>query len=276
MEKQLLFYERVVPISKQRHAKMSIKNVGNFNFAAQTNSVPLTTVEFFAAPAEYPVVFAETDGVTMPVAILGVKQNTNDYLTAEGKWDASYVPAFVRRYPFVFAQSDDGKTFTLCIDESFEGCDAEGSEGRRLFADDGSRTEFLSNMLDFVEKYQQEHNRTRLFCQRLSELGLLQQMQAQITLPSGEARSLTGFSVINRDRLKALDAETVNELFGNDGLELIYLHLYSLRNFPQLIKRAGAEAEGSVGDVPVDTGESGKKSEKAGKAKNGAKPAETV
>ena len=37
--------------------------------------------------------------------ILGGEKDQNLYLDDAGKWTARYIPAFVRRYPFVFAQT---------------------------------------------------------------------------------------------------------------------------------------------------------------------------
>jgi hypothetical protein len=44
---------------------------------------------------------------------------------------------------------------------------------------------------------------------------------------------------VNRDRLKALPPETLAEMAKADELELIYLHLHSLRNFDALRGRLG-------------------------------------
>jgi hypothetical protein len=71
--------------------------------------------EFASAALEYAVVFGGTGDAVMPITVLGVRTNGNLYVTKEGGWQAKYIPAFVRRYPFVFFSRDDGKTFTLCI-----------------------------------------------------------------------------------------------------------------------------------------------------------------
>jgi hypothetical protein len=234
--KQLLFYENVVPVSSQRHKDLSIERV-DFAFAANVNSVPLTAVEIPAAAREYTVVFAGTDESVGPIVVLGVEGDKNQYVADDGTWNADYVPAFVRRYPFVFSRSEDGKQFTLCIDEGWAGCNREG-RGERLFDDQGERTPYLDGLLKFLEDYQRQFQRTQAYCAKLKELGLLDAMQVQITLPSGEKRSLTGFQAANRTKIKELPAEKLAELVKSDELELTYLHLLSMNNLAITIKRS--------------------------------------
>ncbi len=241
MTNQLLFYEQAVPVSAEKHRNWCVERAG-YAFSRSTNSVPLTTVEFAAAAAVYPVVFAAVEGGHIPVAILGVKDRQNLFIGAGGDWTASYIPAFVRRYPFVFASSEDGQTFTVCIDEGFAGCNEEG-RGQRLFDEDGARTPYLEQVLAFLQEYQQQFQATRGFCARLAELELLEPMQANVSLDSGEQLALTGFQVVSRERLKALEDHALRELFDSDGLELLYLHLHSMQNFAAMIERLGTVAE---------------------------------
>ncbi|ESQ09833.1 MAG TPA: multidrug transporter [Chromatiaceae bacterium] len=259
MSTQLLFYAHAVPVNSQQHGNLYVKTGADFSFARQVNSVPLTTVEFRPAASHYVLVFAGEGEATMPVAILGAAAEQNLFVNDEGRWEGGYVPAFVRRYPFVFASSNDGKTLTLCIDEEFSGCNTEG-RGERLFDADGERTQYLQTVLNFVQEYQAQFQRTRAFCVRLSELGLLEPMQATFTQPNGEKRNLTGFKAVNRAKLKELDDAVLANMAKSDELELVYLHLHSLNNFAPLLKRIGATPEAQAkaeGDsaMPLDEGD---------------------
>jgi len=256
MATQLLIYNTAVPVSSQNHADLSVKTGGDFGFARTINAVPLTAVEFRAAAPEYVLVFAGQDDAIMPVAVLGAEAEQNHFVDEDGHWTGRYVPAFLRRYPFVFAGSNDGRTFTLCIDESFEGCNHEG-RGERLFDADGERTQYLSTVLNFVKDYQAQFELTRAFCRRLKELNLLEPMQAQFTLPDGTRRNLTGFMAVNRAKLKELDDATLAAMVKSDQLELLYLHLHSLRNFDALVRQIGAKPEQAAaaeGDTEAESG----------------------
>lgn len=239
MSTQLLIYERAVPLSSQRHKGWSVKTGADYAFARQVNSVPLVAVEFPHAAAEYSIVFAGKDETMMPIAILGMRDNENLYLNETNGWKAKYIPAFIRRYPFVFSSNKDESTFTLCIDEEFAGCNQDG-RGEHLFDADGERTQYLENVLRFVNDYQGQFRRTQIFCKKLQELDLLEPMQAQFTLNSGQQLRLAGFMAVNRDRLKNLPDDQIVALFKTDELELLYLHLQSMKNFNSMVEKTAA------------------------------------
>lgn len=254
MTNQLLFYTQAKPVNPTQHKDLYVKSGADYGFARNVNSVPLTAAEFPLAAPEYPIVFAGNDDTVMPVVILGAQRDQNLYVDEDGSWRAKYIPAFVRRYPFVFAQSPDGKSLTLCIDEEFSGCNREG-RGERLFDSENARTAYLEQVLNFQRAYQVQHQRTQALCKRLVELGLLQPVQAQLSPASGERRVLSGLRVIDRNKLKELDAETVHNMLRRDELELIYLHLHSLANLRVIGERMPKPEEDtapSVEDVPAD------------------------
>ena len=230
MTTQLLIYETAVPVSSGRHGKAAIEPGKGYGYARKINSVPLTAVEFPLAAAEYAIVFAQSGTEVVPVVILGARAGENLDVKDDETWAAKYIPAFVRRYPFVFANKGDGKTLTLCVDEAFQGLNYQG-RGQALFTAEGKQTPYVDNVLRFLQEYTAQFARTQAFCRKLAELKLLEPMQAQFTLASGQKVSLTGFHAVDRKRLKALPADTLAQLAGTDELELIYLHLQSLRNF---------------------------------------------
>jgi SapC len=236
MSTQLLIYETAVPVSSARHSGSSVEAGSDFAFAGNVNSVPLMAVEFPAASAEYTIIFAGSDAALMPAVILGVRNNENLFLAKDGSWQAKYIPAFVRRYPFVFSSSDDGKTFTLCVDEAFPGFNREG-KGQALFGEDGKPTAYVNNVLKFLQEYQTQFLRTQAFCKKVKDLGLLEPMQAQVSMDTGERLQLGGFWAVNRAKVKALSGDKLAELARTDELELLYLHINSMRNFNGLRER---------------------------------------
>jgi SapC len=234
MSTQLLIYKTAVPVTRSRHGDCSIEGNTDYGFSGEVNSVPLMAVEFPQAAGEYAIVFAGSGAEVTPAVILGVRGAENLYLSGGSEWKAKYLPAFVRRYPFVFSR--DADRFLLCVDEEYPGFNREG-RGQRLFGEDGAPTPYVNNVLSFLQEYQAQFLRTQRFCAHIKELGLLEPMQAQVTTESGPRFSLGGFMAVNRDKLKALPGETLSELARTDELELLCLHLQSMRNFEGLRDR---------------------------------------
>lgn len=237
--KKLLIYEDVVPVTRQAHGNLSLKKGKTFEFARQTNAVPLVVAEFPQVAQDYAIVFTETSEGIVPAAVLGARTDENAYITADGTWDAPYVPAFVRRYPFVFAADEKAETFTLMVDPTYPGLNKDG-KGERLFDADGAQTTFLDNTLAFLKEYQALFNHTRGLATKLNEMGLLEPVEARLPLPKDPQRRLTGFKIVNREKLKALDADVVSQMLKSDEMELIFLHLFSLRNLARLQEKMAA------------------------------------
>ncbi len=129
----LLFYQRPEVLHPQLHQALHLKREGNFGFAKATNAVAITSTEFVAAMRNYPIVFSIKE--SHPLVVLGLEQE-NLFVDASGNWlDGRYVPAYIRRYPFVFIAHPDGKQFVLGIDKASALLE-EGGEGRALFEDD--------------------------------------------------------------------------------------------------------------------------------------------
>jgi SapC protein len=250
MAKQLLIYDQVVPVSPQRHGKKSIKAGTNYSYARGINSVPLMAAEFEAASFEYAIVFAGEAGSIMPVALLGLRDGENTFVDAQGAWTGKYVPAFVRQYPFVFASTDRGDTFTLCVDETFAGLNEEGL-GERLFDAAGTRTQYLQSVLGFLQAYQAQFRATRRFVQRLEELKLLDAMEAQFALASGQQVKLGGFHAVNRERLRAVEGDVLAQFARGGELDLIYSHIHSLRNLAPVAERIRSAASESSTEAPA-------------------------
>ncbi len=240
MTKQLLIYEEIAPVSHERHREWSVKAGGSYAFASQVNSVPLAAVEFPLAANEFPIVFAPTGDSVVPVALLGTRSEQNVFVDEDGTWNGRYIPAFLRRYPFVFSATSekDSERFALCIDEKFEGCNQE-NRGERLFDSDGERTQYLSSVLAFQQEYRGQTLRTQAFCKKLQDLELLEPMTARVAQRDRAPIGLGGFQGIQRKKLHDLDAEHLKELSTTGELELAYVHLQSLGNFRLLAEKAG-------------------------------------
>ena len=232
---QAIFYAQAVPLNPTKHGDWRLEGQPGYEFSRNANCVPIMAVEFLKAARENPLVFLEQNDVVLPVALLGLRQGENLCLSETGDWTGDYVPAYIRRYPFIFAASEDGSTFTLCIDESFAGFNRD-TTGDALFEDNGDHSPYLEKVLTFLKEFELQYRRSQEFCRILKNLDLLEPMQARFTLANGEKVALTGFLSVSRDRLKEIPGDQLADATSKGVLELIYCHLFSLENFTRLVK----------------------------------------
>jgi len=237
VSKQLMIYDNIQPLA-EKHLKWSV-GVENYAFISHLNSAPLLGTEIIAAAAEFPIIFSPTatEGEYIPLAVMGLKDGQNLLLDENNFLTTRYVPAFIRRYPFVLGSSNDSEMMAVCLDEESKAFDPEGKKGLRLFTEAGEHSEHLKEIVEFLKDYHFRAELTRTFTKRLHELNLLELMSANVSFKGKEETTfnLTGFYVVSREKLKAVSDADALDLFKKDGLELIYAHLSSLPNFNRLI-----------------------------------------
>lgn len=236
--KQLLIYERPLPLDRTRHRDLRIRpRTDSFAFAAHVNSVPLIAGELSLAARDYPIVFAGAPGQQCPtVALLGLSANENLFVDAAGQWaEGVHIPAFLRRYPFVVADSQrPDEDFTVCIDEPALD---DGDDAVRLFDESGKDSPVLEHALRFLADYQGQVRRTRAFVTALLEHELLVQKKIDVRRPDGTSQTLHGFCVIDEQKLQGLGGAALERLAKTGALGLAYVHLMSLGNTHRLLAR---------------------------------------
>ncbi|RZJ98747.1 MAG: multidrug transporter, partial [Flavobacterium sp.] len=173
-----------------------------------------------------------------PLAVMGLREGENLFLNEKKLFVSRYVPAFIRRYPFVLGGNKDSEMMAICVDEDSKLFVHNGSVGERLFEDNGEQSVHLKEIVEFLKDYQQRAEITKIFCKRLHDLDLLEPMQANITFKNNEAANinLTGFYVVKREKLRALSDADILDIFKKDGMEIIYAHMQSLSNLNRLIE----------------------------------------
>lgn len=230
-----LFYEKPTALDKKTHSAYSLSDKLDFSFAAQVNAVPINLIELPNIMQTYPVAFSATNPST-PLAILGLKDGENLFVNDKGEWlENTYIPAYVRRYPFIFAQDNKGEKLTLCVD------DAKGilvkNKKRPLFDKDGEPTDITKSALEFCKSYQVAATQTMEFAKAIEEANVLEERHAEIKTSDGKILSLSGFRQINERALKGLDDETILKWHKNYWMRFIYAHLLSTGNWQKLFRQ---------------------------------------
>jgi hypothetical protein len=252
---EVLFYERPVPLNRTEHKDLRIKPIPNLKFASTVHSVPLTGVEFPAAARDLPILFGGlTPEDAGPMALLGLRENENLLVNETGQWEANtYIPAFVRRYPFVLAEKpagQEGDDFTVFLDEAYEGFGT--TEGDRLFKEDGAETELLANAVKFLGEFQQHVGRTQWFMEQLRKHNLLEPRNIRLE-KDGKSINLNGLFVVNEDKLRQLDEKTTHEFLREGVFGWIYAHLLSLSNIDRMGQRLSQREQVEVAEAASAT-----------------------
>ena len=235
-------YRDPVLLDRTKHRGLRLKRSEGVAFAAKLNSVFVAVTEFPEACKEYVIGFvpagdtkdAQGRPEVSPIALLGLRDNENLFVDADGSWNARYVPAFIRRYPMGYANTGEGQT-SVMIDNAFEGFNP--SEGELLVQADGEPAPFLQDVIKFLDNFEVEVQRSRQLCQRIVELDLLKPVTIDITQGDGATFSAGGVMMIDEAKLKALPEAVVVELTRNGALGLLHAHLISTSNVQRLTER---------------------------------------
>ncbi len=224
-------YSAIEPLTAERHAALRVRDAG-FGFAARMSAVPVAAEEIAIASRFYPVVFAAQEP-HMPVAIMGLKPEHNMHVSEDGTWaDGRYVPAYLRRYPFLLVRVREGADeMALCIDPNAP--QFSQTEGEGLFGTDAKPTPQLDRAFDFCKNMEVAMQKTKVMCDVLAELKLLHPAAVQFE-QAGKPIKIDGFHAIQREAFQALPAEKLAELRNNGVLEVIYAHLLSVAGLPEL------------------------------------------
>ncbi|MDP5277572.1 SapC family protein [Sphingomonas sp. DG1-23] len=224
-----LFYNQLEPLSSQAHADFRIRVRDKAPFLAKQHAVPVTVEEFPLVQRFMPIVFSVGDD-PVPLALMGLNEGVNTFFDDEGTLlePNFYVPAYIRRYPYLLARlRQDADELSLCFDPSSDTVGAF-EEGDKLF-ENGEPTETTKNILQFNEQFEQAGARTAMFMKDLKELALLIDGEVTIQQEGNEQPFVyRGFMMIDENKLNELRGDQLRKIVQNGMLPLIYAHLFSL------------------------------------------------
>lgn len=243
-----LFYNDLLPLNSKEHADWKVSAFADAGFLASTHAIPLTIDEFVDAQRNFPIVFTGGEN-PLPIALFGLNEGVNTYIGDDGKLIADvYVPAYIRRYPFILAKlqpsSDD---MSLCFDPT-AGVVAKQDEGQALFTDDGKPSDYTNTVLDFCRKFEESGQRTRAFLEELKKLDILMDGEIAITRSDVPDQPFVyrGFRMVDEKKLRELPTEALEALNKNGMIMLIHAHLFSLNLMRRLFERQSLQ-----GKVPM-------------------------
>ncbi|WP_300541899.1 SapC family protein [Maricaulis sp.] len=236
-------YKNVEPLNRQKHKNYGVKTVPNpFSFLKDWHFVPAISPEFAFACGSYPIVFLGEK--KMPVLVMGLRQGTNLFVDENGQFDHEhYIPAYVRRYPFVSATGAGDQPSTVCVDMAADFVVAENPE-RPFFNENGEPTEYTQQAIDFVSAFENDARTTEAFVERLIALDLLEKKDIKVANPQDPDTPVTvaEYWGVANEKFAALPADKLKELHDSGDLVAITAHLISLQRWDRILRRTSLRA----------------------------------
>lgn len=237
----VLFYQQPEPLSVEAHGNLGVKQIAQpFGFLAAAHAVPVTVTEFGMVAGCYPVIFVGEDKT--PIAVMGVRQGQNLYVNNQGQPDADYyVPAFARRYPFVFAADSNSDQLLLCIDRK---APMVSDAPEVPFFENGQASEFTNNAIEFCKEFERQRRATSEFTGLMDKMGLFEQKSVSFQPRDQQGNEIGGqqkiadYWAVDENKLNSLTDAQFIELKQNGAFGAIYAHLVSLLNWQRIIQRA--------------------------------------
>ena len=243
-----LLYSALEPLSSSIHAKAKIRPMTEAPVVATAHAIPATVDEFPLLARHYPIIFAVGEN-PVPLALMGLTEGVNAFMDEHGRPrdGNSYLPAFVRRYPFLLAKlRPDTDDLSLCFDPT-AGAIGDFEDGERLFEDDGQPSKATKAVLEFCEQFETAGQRTGAFVEDLKKSGLLMEGEVAIQ-PEGAEKPFIyrGFRMVDEEKLRDLRGDELRKMNQSGMLALIYAHLFSLPLVRDLFARQVHLGKGPV------------------------------
>jgi SapC len=236
-------YTEIVPLLKTHRVRLLRRGEAP-DFARKLNAMPVSFGEFAAVARDYPIVFTSGDkGKSFaPVAVLGLTAGENLFALAEGWAPGTYVPAYVRRYPFCMAKVSldqvEQQNRMICVEKT--AVDAEGAEA--VFDEKGEPTAKWRDLQRLLADFEADLERGRELCAALADYALFEPITLQATLNQGGKLQLTGMHRVDEKKIEHLNESQFKNLAKRGILGRIYAHLLSLENFSRLPERRAVRA----------------------------------
>ena len=244
-----LLYKDLVPLSSVDHASWKTRQLESAPWLQDQHAIPVTVDEFASAQRFVPIIFSAGDS-PVPLALLGLNEGVNVFMGEDGKFTENvYVPAYVRRYPFMLAKlRPDTDELSVCFDPT---ADAIGpfDEGDALF-EDGQPADATKQILEFCEQFEQAGQRTEAFMKDLVESELL--MDGELSIqpdPEKPPFIYRGFQMVNEEKLRDLRGDQLRKMNQSGLLPLVYAHLFSLAQMREVFGRQLAQGKVAEGEA---------------------------
>lgn len=196
--------------------------------------------EFSSIHKEYPIFLQKHDetGAFQAVAFFGFEENENLFL--EDDWQANYIPALIRREPFLIGfQREPGAEepmMVVHVNMDSPRISVDGT-GEAVFLEGGGNSEYLEDIKDTLMQIHKGVEANKAMMSTFLDLELIERITLDIKFRGDVNFKTDIFYTISKSRLLNLSEPIVASMHKSGLLQLAYMMIDSLSNLKTLIKK---------------------------------------
>lgn len=241
-------------LNNVEHQDVRIITERSARYGDNLMQAPVFPFEFRRVQAFYPILLQQdSKGGFQPVALFGFQRNENLFLD-EGGWRAAYIPAMLRREPFLIgfqrpqdpSEGDLMRVLSLDMDHPRVNTEA----GEPLFHPLGGRTDFLEDAANLLEAIHEGLEHGKAFAGALQEQDLIEAVTLEIPLRDGSTNQLLGYHCLAEEKVQALSGDVLGAFQEQGFLMPLFMILASMGNIQRLVEMKNETLE-SGGELDV-------------------------
>lgn len=256
-------FTKIEPLTQNSHQDLRFTSIPNYHFAQNVSNAPISFSEFIHASKYYPIVFLKDHN--LPVVLLSLNRDQNNFINTDGSWKVPYIPAHFRQYPFLLVkaasptdsqetssgndssapsslsdtttksdntsrdsisnQAENQDRYVVCIDR--DAPHFASPQGDIMFTANGQFTEMTNKAVEFLKLYQHEMALTSNLVNLMGEKGILADRQFNVNM-NGKNISVGGFRTVDMQKLNDLEDAVLADWVRKGIISLIGCHANSL------------------------------------------------
>lgn len=227
-------FKTQIPLTFAQHRDLRVFESNDYSYAKAETLAPLVLDELGDIAREYPIIFPDNKS-DLPAALLGLEPGKNAYLADDGRWLATYIPAYIRRYPFLFGsvEQPEGEQKRMLVFFDPDAPHFKNPSGHPVFTPEGELTPHMQRRMQLLEHLQKRIPKTRAAVAAIAASGVLAERSIVIRKSDGQSHQIKGLRVVDEKKFNELTDADFNTLRRSGALTLLYAHLLSWANFRQ-------------------------------------------
>lgn len=244
-----IHYRDVRSVNTRLMQRMSVSVNAQKDLFRSLQFCPLVASEAPKAANVYPIVFSPV-GKPVPIALFRLNDGENPFALGNGRQSKMYVPAAVRRYPYMASEIRGSQNLVLSVDASqlmpFSQSSNTSELEPPLFSNGGQATDHFYQVAEFCRVFEEHNQATYKVLTLLEKMHLLESATIEVFRRGVKVGESGQVKVIQSKRFSELSKTERALLKRYEVLPLIAAHFSSLLNLKHLGGRLKKQYNGSA------------------------------